>query len=61
LTIENTNTAAIIDVRSIDVFENAAPTHKASVTNNGTTSKTLANMKTRQQNQNKMVKIEKST
>jgi hypothetical protein len=62
LTIENTNTAAIIDVRSIaDVLENAAPTHKASATNDGITSKTFANRKTHQQNQNKMVKIEKST
>jgi hypothetical protein len=58
LTIENTNTVAIIDVRSIDAFENIASTEEAGAINNGTTTKTAAHMKT-QQNQNEMVNMEK--
>jgi hypothetical protein len=57
LTIENTNTVAIIDVRSIDAFENIASTQEAGEINNGTTAKTVANIKTQQMNQNEMVKL----
>jgi len=59
LTIENTNTVAIIDVRSIDAFENIASTQEAGAINNGTTTKTVADMKTQQMNQNEMVNMEK--